>query len=671
MAKSIFIVEHLNLFSIFHIFLSNRRLSNSAPFEIFFLYIEQSGSLLKPMLERLFHIPVNELAIQFDDIKDSSNITTGYRFYVEDQMRFIERFAESDTFVRFNRAVGHDNFLISFFKKNIATSPTTPEWFERLSQWQSLLIIHKAAAIKSSNGPGITRYLLFDCRWDIDAFIDYATKVNVTLIPISNSRRFWKRIKQNLVISYTLHKIFNTCLYWHCLLSRNIDVLKDKNYTEDSNILVDTIVSKYDIASVWSKNNFNSGALILASSTQRFRETDITDAYNSGIELCSLKRRHSKLSNVPLYIPRYHNLPYQNDIGISSNRTKQFLSFHRKRFILRKEYWSELFLSQAIKLYLTSHINFDRHIAASAAINDLGGISATFQQSFRDKPSPRWLVCTDIDFGFSNMAQETLRACSSNVRYYVTIGYIADFKFQKSKANALEIRKKLIAQGAKTIIAFFDENTVENGQWFRSDESSRQDYRFLLEQVLKNETIGLVFKPKRPSILRNKLGSVSDLLDQAINTGRCYLFKDDYVNCPADAAFVADIAINDNVWAATAGVESAIAGVPTLFLDRDGWTNSDFYSRTMEKVVFNDWASLWNVLVTKIQADKRYEMGDCSPILDRLDPFRDGKAIHRMIQYLEWLQTGLAAGGPKELVLADAAERYSKHWGSDNVITPS
>ena len=171
--------------------------------------------------------------------------------------------------------------------------------------------------------------------------------------------------------------------------------------------------------------------------------------------------------------------------------------------------------------------------------------------------------------------------------------------------------------------------------------------------------------------MRNKLGSVSDLLDQAINTGRCYLFKDDYVNCPADAAFVADIAINDNVWAATAGVESAIAGVPTLFLDRDGWTNSDFYSRTMEKVVFNDWASLWNVLVTKIQADKRYEMGDCSPILDRLDPFRDGKAIHRMIQYLEWLQTGLAAGGPKELVLADAAERYSKHWGSDNVITPS
>ena len=70
------------------------------------------------MLERLFHIPVNELAIQFDDIKDSSNITTGYRFYVEDQMRFIERFAESDTFVRFNRAVGHDNFLISFFKKH-------------------------------------------------------------------------------------------------------------------------------------------------------------------------------------------------------------------------------------------------------------------------------------------------------------------------------------------------------------------------------------------------------------------------------------------------------------------------------------------------------------------------------------------------------------------------
>ena len=37
--------------------------------------------------------------------------------------------------------------------------------------------------------------------------------------------------------------------------------------------------------------------------------------------------------------------------------------------------------------------------------------------------------------------------------------------------------------------------------------------------------------------------------------------------------------------------------------------------------------------------------------------------------YLEWLMEGFKAGLPRETVLADAAERYSKIWGKDKILS--
>ena len=61
--------------------------------------------------------------------------------------------------------------------------------------------------------------------------------------------------------------------------------------------------------------------------------------------------------------------------------------------------------------------------------------------------------------------------------------------------------------------------------------------------------------------------------------------------------------------------------------------------------------------------------GDWSPIIDDLDPFRDGKAAQRMGNYLNWLIQGFEKGLDRGTNLEETAERYRKQWGADKVLS--
>ena len=60
--------------------------------------------------------------------------------------------------------------------------------------------------------------------------------------------------------------------------------------------------------------------------------------------------------------------------------------------------------------------------------------------------------------------------------------------------------------------------------------------------------------------------------------------------------------------------------------------------------------------------------GDWSPIINDLDPFRDGKAAQRMGNYLNWLIQGFDEGLGRNDVMENATEKYRKQWGNDKVL---
>lgn len=59
------------------------------------------------------------------------------------------------------------------------------------------------------------------------------------------------------------------------------------------------------------------------------------------------------------------------------------------------------------------------------------------------------------------------------------------------------------------------------------------------------------------------------------------------------------------------------------------------------------------------------EIGDWSPFLDRLDPYRDGRAGERMGTYLRWCLEGFDAGLDRDNVIRQANAKFNVRWGHD------
>jgi len=342
-------------------------------------------------------------------------------------------------------------------------------------------------------------------------------------------------------------------------------------------------------------------------------------------------------------------------------------------FRAQKRYWKGFFSRQDVKVFVTWFKYNSEHCAIGEALRELGGALALYQRSYEGDPTAKILLATDIYFGFSRAGIDVEAQTGSQIEYFVTTGYIGDHRFSLVKKEASLVRKVLHDNGARRIIAYFDENSLTDARWSIDAARMQEHYAFLLEHLLTENDLGLVLKPKAPGTLRKRLGPVSILLDRALASGRCHLYDEGILHgavIPAQAALSADLAVHGSLSSGTAGCEAALAGVPTALLDDDGWNTSPLCRLGAGRVVFRDWDALWHTWrESRAQPGAVPGFADWSLILDELDPFRDGRAAERMGTYLKWLVEGFSAGRPRDTVLAQAAERYCSAWGEDKVAT--
>jgi len=344
-----------------------------------------------------------------------------------------------------------------------------------------------------------------------------------------------------------------------------------------------------------------------------------------------------------------------------------------KNYFEERDDWQQFFESENIKVYTTWFKYTSLHCVMADAIRRAGGVMTVYQRAFDEFPSPDITTAADVVFAFSKESRGFEERNSSFIPYHITVGYLADFRFPLLRELAREIKNRLQQNGAKHILAYFDENSLDDDRWHFGHEATRENYAFLLEKVLKEPWFGLVLKPKAFKTLQRRLGNITPLLDDAVKTGRCFIFKEGAIQVsypPAVAALAADIAVHGHLYAATAGMEAALAGVPTLLLDREGWSVSKFYRLGQDRVVFSGWDQLWKACEENREDPGSVAgLGDWSPLLNDLDSFRDGRAAERMGIYLKWLLDGFKEGKPREKILADAAERYARQWGKDKITS--
>lgn len=309
------------------------------------------------------------------------------------------------------------------------------------------------------------------------------------------------------------------------------------------------------------------------------------------------------------------------------------------------------------------------HIAIADALTRVGGISTIYQRSFEPNSSEEVTVGADVIFGFSSSGFAIEQGNHSDFFSHVAIGYIGDHRFSLLKEKSRAFREDLMHFGAKHVVAYFDENSTVDERWSFGHSEVCRNYAFWLEKILAVPDLGVIFKPKCPATLRKRLKPITDLLSVAEATGRCRLIMGGQIQSsypPAFAALAADVAIHESMLSGTAGLEAALAGVPTLLLD-EGWMRNPLY-RLGSDVVFRDWPSVWEACTEYFQDPQaRSHFGDWSSIINEFDPFHDGRAAERMSAYLKELLEGLRRKETPSNVMEMAAERYARRWGKDKI----
>ncbi|MBI4354484.1 MAG: hypothetical protein HY595_04540 [Candidatus Omnitrophica bacterium] len=337
-----------------------------------------------------------------------------------------------------------------------------------------------------------------------------------------------------------------------------------------------------------------------------------------------------------------------------------------------RRFWEQLFASSGVRVYLTWYRYDPAHCAIADALEAIGGVLAIYQRAHDACPSAETAVTADVFFCYSRSAAEIEQQSGSRVSSYVVTGYLGDHRAPLLQVQTRRIRERLQAHGAQRIMAFMDEGSLNHRWWFLDDQAQQEQHQFLLERVLAEPWFGLILKPKKPSTLRERLGPVARLLDQAEATGRCHVFEEGGgygAYPPAAAALAADVAVHGHLFTGTAGMECALAGVPTLLLDREGWPLSPLYRLGEGRVVFTRLDILWRACLEQWRRPGGIPgFGDWSERLEELDPFRDGRAAFRLGTYVQWLLEGFKAGLNRQAVMAQASERYAVQWGSDKIL---
>lgn len=340
-------------------------------------------------------------------------------------------------------------------------------------------------------------------------------------------------------------------------------------------------------------------------------------------------------------------------------------------FLWWYQYWKWFFSSFNVKLHVDVADLSKIRVASDQAIADLGGLSVTYQRSYEPFAGVMRASAVDVHFGFSSTWAESESKSRSHIAQFVSNGYVRDYAFTHVQGRASRLRRELSEHGAQFVISFFDEGSTDDKKLGPSHAYRGENYRYLLDKLLSDPTLGLVLKPKDSASLRRRLGTVTALLDNAIETGRCFVY-DLYIpgkeTLPCEASLAADLNIG-LLYGGTASLEAALAGSVTLLIDRELTTFHPLYMLEEGQVVFRDWDSLWEALTTyRADPGAMPRFGNWEPHLDRHDQFRDGKAAERMGEYISWLCQGLTEGMSREEAMEFARLKYVALWGADKVV---
>jgi hypothetical protein len=643
-------------------------------------------------------VTVEKLAFRLVDVRDEAGLLIRLRIPYQD-LAEVQQYAMTEpVFQQIVQREPLQDRLPMFLAKNIAATPFS----DRGTMWHALLLVQVCVwKIKQERAKDSVPVLFLERRPWLKAIVSYAAKYDVAIIPVSPTVDLRAALRRRLprgIIDLLRALRYRWSREGWAAFQRKVSstpiatstngpvapLAESKHAAQGSRPCI--AVEYYGQLNL-NRPECHSDLFFWQRSSLQGRDVLVTFAYPAdpldeqkwaelrqhGMGVAVLHPGATTIQAAPFFAHRPgRNRTHRDGLSIAGNGLEAaWVNKQIAEYQTLRAYWTDLFATYGIKVYVTWSKYEGTHCAIADALQSLGGITAIYQRAYESHPSPETAIYSDIAFGFAEAVAEVERRSNSLIRYHVTTGYLGDHRVALLRGGAQTLRDKLERHGARRILAYTDENSTDDPRWQTGHQFMRENYAFLLGKVLAKPWFGLVIKPKAPRTLWRRLGPVAEILERAMATGRCYVYEDGAIQGwypPAAAALAADVAVHGHLCAASAGLEAALAGVPTLLLDREGWPVSPLYRLGVGRVVFKDWDTLWEALVEHWASPGGIPgFGDWSPMLNELDPFRDGRAAERMGTYIQWLIEGFKAGLDRETVMADAAERYCEIWGKDKV----
>ena len=328
-----------------------------------------------------------------------------------------------------------------------------------------------------------------------------------------------------------------------------------------------------------------------------------------------------------------------------------------------------------VKVFLSWFFFEEKIFAYRRALEKVGGFFILQQLAYQDYEAYEYLSSADVFFVFSRSQARSIHSVGSQVGYFVVTGFTQKYCTPSMEAKVEDLRSAIKSEGAEKIIACFDENSYQDSRWHTGDELQQEHYFHLLNEVLENPRLGVVFKPKSPATLKRRLGKVYALLKKAEYTGRCKVLDSSNNHRTSDAsvsfaAMAGDLVIHSCAAAGTCAMISAHLGKPTIMIDIEGWSSSLWYSLKENPVVFKNWEdALEGSRNFLFGSDPNPDFGNCQPLKKELDPFGDDRGPERIGEFTQDLLEGFGKKISREENLSAAIENYVKKWGKDKVLT--
>lgn len=350
----------------------------------------------------------------------------------------------------------------------------------------------------------------------------------------------------------------------------------------------------------------------------------------------------------------------------TKNRLDKWINNLSRSLLCEVDYWQSFYSSFNIKLHIESEEGFDRGIAQRIAIDNVGGIHIGKQRSenlgWHD--SQLGYHPHNVFFLWGNRSIEDLINTRNQISQFIISGYPYDYLFSDTQLST-KWRQNLNNNQAQFCIALFDEVFGNHLQYSKS--MLINFYNSFLDMVITNRDIGLIIKSKKPEILK-QLPEIQPKLKEALQTKRCLVVDNPQKRLPATASSAADISVGMGI--SSAITEAAISGARGFHYDSSQMLSHPFYTYGKDQFIFSN-------LDTLINAINRYEnvsepksnAGDFSSVLDQLDPFRDGKAYHRIQKYISYLLESFDQGLQQQEAIDSANSRYASLWGQDKIIS--